>query len=175
MHMWGDKDVDWAGIDAAASFIGDFCRRWGRISVTSTKEKYGTVRVYCHFGVSQLSWLFYPGYVYSPLPKWLWNIDCMIFRKLFEPFQRPIVWWQKIIYRAAYRKALKKWPHLFEEITSCMDYREFLPEADLYWTAKNKGYDVGYKFGVELVLECADDIACCPGGAKVLRKRMEKL
>ena len=33
-----------------ASEIAVFCRRWGRIAVSDSKSKFGTVRVYCSFG-----------------------------------------------------------------------------------------------------------------------------
>ena len=40
MWRWGDENVDWNGIEAAACFIADYCRRWGRFG-GQAKEKYG--------------------------------------------------------------------------------------------------------------------------------------
>ena len=128
MHYWGDEGVDWEGINSAASYIGLFCRKWGRISVTQYKEKYGTVRVYCSFRWVSLHSLTHPGYVYSQYPQWLWSADI----RYIGPFFRKsglsfLIWqWQKFIYRLAYKNALKKWPHLRKEILSCADFDELL-------------------------------------------------
>ena len=45
-HHWGDKGVDWAGINDAAEYIGTSLERWG-VCVHQYKEKFGTIRVYC--------------------------------------------------------------------------------------------------------------------------------
>lgn len=83
MHCWGDN-VDWDGIDKAAMFIADNLRKVG-VSVYS-KEKFGTVRVYCTLENDE----------------------------------------QRQVYRASYLEAVKKWPHLKEEILCCADYDELL-------------------------------------------------
>ena len=75
MHVWGDKDVDWQGIDDAASYIGDGLRFWGRVSVSQYKEKYGTVRVYCSLGLWDWHQLTHPGYAFNQWPKWLWPLN----------------------------------------------------------------------------------------------------
>ena len=48
MHEWGDKDVDWDGINDAAEFIADRLTDHFEHWVQQYKEKYGTVRVYCY-------------------------------------------------------------------------------------------------------------------------------
>lgn len=129
MHKWGDEGVDWKGIDDAASYIGDFCRKWGRLGGQS-KEKFGTVRFYAHFGWLNLHTLIYPGYVYSQFPKWLWHLDIFYFGPVMRVFfERPFLWWQKQVYTLAYARALKRWPHLKKEILCCADYSELIPGA----------------------------------------------
>lgn len=114
-------------LDDIAFEIGRYCVKWGRISVTQTKEKYGTVRVYCHFGISLHSFIF-PNYCYKHryFPKWLWDLDIDYFSKFFNFFNFIIIPYQHFIYKRAYWKYLYKYPHLFEEITSCADFIEIL-------------------------------------------------
>lgn len=109
-----------------ASDIGEFCRKWGRMPVTQTKEKYNSVRVYCGFGISGLHGLIYPGYCYSQFPKWLWKLDIYYITRMMAPLNVIIIPYQKFIYRWAYWRQIKKYPHLFSEITSSMDHPEVL-------------------------------------------------
>lgn len=128
MHYWGDGFLYFYQVGESAEYIGYFCRRWGRLNVTSMKEKYGTVRVYCSFGYLSLHILLYPGYVFKRpyWPNWLWKLDVYYISKVFNFFQPLIFIWQKFIYRLAYKKALKKWPMIRKEILACSDYPEFL-------------------------------------------------
>jgi hypothetical protein len=120
MHNWGDARVDWRGIDEAASYIGENCRKWGRIGVSQYKEKYGTVRVYCHFGFYDLSSLIYPGYHYYPKwTKWMRYVPISWLNRLIVPIQTRI-------YRHFYKQAVKKWPHLTDEILCAADWDEYL-------------------------------------------------
>lgn len=128
MHQWGDSFKYFAEVGEAAEFIGDYCRKYGRIGVTQTKEKYGTARVYCHFGWHQLFSITHPGYVYSRYPKWLWNFDCMYLSKIIRPLNKLTVSYQIRIYRRAYELAFKKWPLIKEEIISGADYAELISE-----------------------------------------------
>lgn len=126
MYNWGDENVDWNGINNAADFISDFCRKWGRLGGQS-KEKYGTVRFYARFDKLSLHTLIYPGYVYNQFPDWLWKLDCsylgQVLRFFFEPlFQK----WRTEVYNIAYQKALKKWPHLRAEILCSADFPEII-------------------------------------------------
>lgn len=122
MHSWGDKGVDWKGINDAAEYLGAYCRKWGRLG-GQTKEKYGTVRFYARFGHLCLHTLIYPGYVHSRFPSWLWRLDIKL-NSLYDLFEGLFEWWQKKVYSKAYINACNKWPHLQEEILSCADYPE---------------------------------------------------
>lgn len=128
MHVWGGPFKYFADVEQAAYEIGKFCRRWGRISVTQTKEKYGTARVSASFGYLSLHRLIYPGYVYSQFPQWLWSLDIWYISRILQIrlISRPIVWYQTKIYRLAYKRALAKYPHIYEEILCGADWDEFL-------------------------------------------------
>lgn len=126
MHSWEDTDVDWVGLSDAAYWIGYRLGKWGRISVSDMKEKYGTVRVYCYFGWTSFHTVIYPLHHYSQFPKWLWKLDCYIGYYLIRPLNwivRPI---QSVIYRAVYKEAIRKWPHLAQEILTGADHMELL-------------------------------------------------
>ena len=129
MHYWGDKSVDWEGIDSAARYIGERCRRLGRIQVTQYKEKYGTVRVYCYFGEVSLHGLIWPGYICKrPFwPKWAWMLDIYFWPKFFRytGFSWVLFKWQKWVYRTSYIRAVKRWPHLKQEILCAADWHEW--------------------------------------------------
>ena len=120
MHNWGDNFKYFSDVEQAAYEIGQFCRFWGRISVTQTKEKYGTARVYCSFGLWQLNNLFYPGYAYIQKPIWFMSINVPAW------IGYAIVPYQEMIYRLAYKRATAKFPHIREEIIQGADYRELL-------------------------------------------------
>lgn len=126
MHMWGDEGVDREGIDSAAAFIGRWLRKWGRIQVTQYKEKFGTVRVYCYFGFSQVHALTHPGYMYSRYPRWLWLLDCQVGRHLVRPLKWVAVPLQKRLYRWRYARAVQRWQHLRAEILDAADWPELL-------------------------------------------------
>jgi len=122
MHSWGDEDFPYfEHVGLAAEEIGDFCRRWGRIAVTCTKEKWGTVRVYCHFNCCvSLHDILFPGWCRVRGPYRLMTFP------LFKALAPLAFKWQKFIYRKAYERAVKKYPFIKEEILCCADYSEFL-------------------------------------------------
>lgn len=128
MHNWGDKDVDWEGIDDAAECISSFCRLWGRLGGQS-KEKYGTVRFYAHFGASSFLSITHPGYChYGPYPKWLSTFDIYYGNTILKYLGIQFIFSkiQPFIYNLAYQNALKKWPHLEAEILTGADYPELI-------------------------------------------------
>ena len=128
MHYWGEEGVDWHGITDAAHYIGHILRRWGRVGVADCKEKYGEVRVYCTFGWHQLHNITHPGHFFSRYPKWLWELDCTYLHYLIRPLNVAVIPIQRSLYRIAYRRALRKWPHLRDEILEGADFPELLRE-----------------------------------------------
>lgn len=123
-----NKD-DLCKLDLIAHEIGQYCIKYGRIAVTQTKEKFGTVRVYCSFGIWSLHSLIWPHYVYKhpSYPQWLWKLDCSLYGSWFARIVNVIIFpWQKFIYNRAYQKAIKKYPHLKDDITCAADYEEYL-------------------------------------------------
>lgn len=119
MHQWGDKDVDWKGINDAAYYIAKNLKLFG-ISVNDFKEKYGTVRVYCTLGYSCLA-LYVPYKIRKKLPMFVWSL----LNKNILP-SSILYWFQSKIYRFFYKKAIQKWPHLRQEILYGADYDELL-------------------------------------------------
>lgn len=132
MHRWGDENVDWKGIDDAAFWIGQQLRRWGRVSVTQTKEKYGRVCVYCHFGWSQMFSITHPGYVFSRYPQWLWSLDCLYLSRIVRLLNYVIIPYHKWLYTYLYGRALKKWPHLRAEILHGADWNDLLKKYGVH-------------------------------------------
>lgn len=114
MHCWGDNNVDWSGISDCAIYIQDYLHKWGRMWVYA-KEKYGRVDVSLQTGWHQLHNITHPGYVYSRYPKWLWNLDCKYISHVIALIPGVHMYHMWLV-RRVYRNALKKWPHLREEI-----------------------------------------------------------
>lgn len=137
MHSWGSDFKYFADVENAAYEIGKFCKQWGKIQVRQTKEKFGTARIYCSFGCKNLHSFFYPGYVWMGYPRWLYKLLEKLFPNLrihYRIMGFPLfVWtypvlipWQKFIYRLAYKRALKKYPHIRHEILAVADYWELV-------------------------------------------------
>lgn len=126
MHTWGDEDVDWEGINAAAEYIGLTLRKWWRVPVRDYKEKFGSVRVYCRLGWYQFHDITHPGYVYSRYPDWLWYLDCYYGNRICSILNWVVIPIHSLVYGWMYHRAVRRWPHLRREILSCADYRELL-------------------------------------------------
>lgn len=131
MHTWGEEDFDWEGLNKAINYIDKWFRFW-RIPVRQSKEKYGTARIYCGIGAYQIHDLTHPGHCFSRYPKWLWVLDCRYGRHIVKWL---INWWlnplHKIVYVEIYKRAVKKYPHIKEEITCSSDYYELLEKGGL--------------------------------------------
>ena len=128
MHAWGDKTVDWKGIDEAANYIGNGLRKW-RVSVSQVKEKFGTVRVYLHFGWSGIHDLTHPGHAWIRYKRdgLLWKLQySTLMHWFFQQLNYIVIPIQKLLYRSYYRAAIRKWPHLRREILAGADYSELL-------------------------------------------------
>jgi len=133
MHDWSDENVDWTGLEEAAHYIGVRLARWGRIHVFQTKEKFGTVRVYCSFGVDSFYGLWRPRRMWVAT-WWPWKLDLTVFTWISSFLNKIAVPYQKWIYKWTYRKAIQKWPHLYQEIVVGADWGELF-----------EGYIPGYK------------------------------
>ena len=112
--------------DAAAYFIHRYLVRYGRISVTQSKEKYGTVRVYCMLGYWGFHSLLNPGHVYVRWPKWLYALDLKIGRPVMQVLNKLIVPYHKFIYRRAYKKAIELYPSIRKNILCTADFPDLL-------------------------------------------------
>lgn len=113
---------------SASEEIGLFLLKWGRVPVRDFKEKYGTVRVYCSLGWNSLHNIFYPGYAYYQFPDWLRNLDIYHGDKILRctGFGLVSFHFHKFLYRLAYKRALKKYPTIRENIIGSADWPEFL-------------------------------------------------
>lgn len=129
MHAWGGKFEYFREVELAAQEIGDFCKKWGRMGVWQTKEKYGTARVYCSFGLWGFHSLINPGYARNRWPSWLWKLDCDYGTRVITPFNWFIAHYQIFIYKIAYKRAIKKYPFIKKEILVCADYSEYLKKV----------------------------------------------
>jgi len=142
MHSWGDGFAYFNDVENAASYIGDFLRKWGRVGVRQTKEKYGTVRVYCGLGWSQLHSITHPGHCFGRYPQWLWSLDCLYLSKVVRLLNFIVVPYHKWLYNKAYQNAIMIWPHIKEEILVDADWAEFIEGNDeimaAHWTSFDK-------------------------------------
>ena len=130
MHVWGE-DIDWAGINKCAEYIGRNLRKWGRVDVRDYKEKYGTVRVYCSLGWQSLFSITHPGWVsykVAGYPKWLMTFDIYVLSRIIPYLNYLILPYHKWLYRKLYKDCVKKYPHLREEILACADFDELLKD-----------------------------------------------
>lgn len=131
------REENYADIEQAAYEIGKFCKRWGFIQVTQTKEKYGTARVYCSFGIYNIHSMIWPGWVYNQwerrfgkIGKIAFWIDHNIIHNIifYSKLYIPIGIWQRFIYRLAYKRAMQKFPHIAGPIKYGADYNELLKD-----------------------------------------------
>lgn len=125
MHRWGDGFPYFADVENAAYDIEMFCRRWGRFGGQS-KEKFGTVRFYARFYGGGIYSLVKPGYYFYHWPKWAVAIELFLFSHTPKCLKNLIYRYQAQVYRKAYSLALKKYPHIREEILGGADYEELL-------------------------------------------------
>jgi hypothetical protein len=123
-HYWGQwSDSLFIDVECAAGDIGKFCRRWGRFFV-NTKEKYGTARAYTHFSYGLDLWsLWTGGYCFYHGPKWFWGINCFI-QNHTDWLTPAIQSYQVFIYKLAVRRALRRYPHIHNEILSGIDHQD---------------------------------------------------
>jgi len=129
-HEWGSEFKYFEDVENVASEIGDYCCKWGRIPVRQTKEKYGTVRVYSGWGIENLFWFVKPNYCFYQWSQKIRSFDNAIFGIFFMLLRKPIFAWQRFIYNKAYQMAVKKYPHIREEILTDADWPEYIDGND---------------------------------------------
>lgn len=126
MHSYGSwPDEKFGDVERASYFIGEWLRRWSRMSVSQCKEKFGTARVYCSFGWESFYQIAYPGYMWVQ-SWWPYKLD------LWISYHTPLwVWVNQIVvpihkklYVWRYKKAIQKYPYLYNEILSMADWGE---------------------------------------------------
>ena len=138
-HYWSEEDFDWKGLGEAGHIIWWLCTKIGRVGIHQ-KEKYGTLRVSSWFWNGSLHELIYPGYVSNQFPQWLWSFDIYYITPLIQWLRFP-TWimyqWQKFIYMLSYYIAMRKYPHIREEICVNADHPELIIGGkviyDKYW------------------------------------------
>lgn len=126
MHTWGDETFAWDDLELAIRYIETNLKRWGRVSVSQAKEKFGCARIYCSLGWSDLHSITHPGYCFSQYPQWLWNFNCLYSTRLMILFNWFIVPYHMWLYRKLYSDMVKKFPHIKTEITCDADFPELL-------------------------------------------------
>lgn len=115
-------------LEEAGEYIYSYLKM-ARVPVIQCKVKHGTLRMYCSLGWRNLLDATHPGYMhYSPYPKWLMTFDILYAPMVFKYSGLSFLSYHlhKRVYIYAYKKALKKYPHLRRELTCCMDYPELL-------------------------------------------------
>lgn len=123
MHNWGDENVDWKGINDAAYYIAHWLATYPRVAVFDYKEKYGTVRISCSFGWTSIYSIWRPRHCWVS-KWWPYRLDLWLMNNIFSWVNRIIIPLQMRAYAWRYKKAVQKWPHLYDEIVSMADYDE---------------------------------------------------
>jgi hypothetical protein len=125
-HDWSDETFDWKSLYAAEDLIRKVCK-FGNIGL-HIKEKYGTLRCTPYFFDGSLHSLLYPAYVYSQFPQWLWRFDIYYITPFLQWLRLPkLTFWLQIpFYTLAFYIAMKKYPHIKDEICSDIDGYEFV-------------------------------------------------
>ena len=138
MHDWSSDWPYFGDVSDAADYIGSFLRKWGRVGVMQTKEKYGTVRVSLSLGWTQLHDITHPGHYFSRYPNWLCKLDWFYLSKAIRLLNCIILPYHKWLYNKAYQNAIKKWPYIRDEILIDADYPEYIDGNDelmaKHWT-----------------------------------------
>ena len=128
-YNWGDDRLDWKAVGEAVEYLDKNLRKW-RIDVRQSKEKFGTVRIYCSLGIQWWPQITHPGSVWYRWPEYL---KFIAYPGKYSPFRWllrltnivavPIHLWA---YRRYYRKAVEQWPHIKDQILSDADWPQLL-------------------------------------------------
>lgn len=118
--------------DIPCYYIGHRLRLLG-IIVTDMKEKMGTWRVYCHFGLDSLHDITHNGYAYIQYQGRLrdWYFKTLKLQSLLlRPVNYILFPIQRKWYRQVYRMAIRKFPCEAEAILMGADHTELLLGLD---------------------------------------------
>lgn len=128
-HYWGDEDFDWKALTGCQKIIYKY-HRYGFLGA-HCKEKYGTLRWSPDLGWISLHALIYPGYHRNMWSRLMTEIDVEIITPVLRKvLGRPIIWWQKKVYYWIYKKMVKTYPHIKEEILEAADWPEYLGDLN---------------------------------------------
>ncbi len=129
-HFWGDDDFDWASLNEAITYICETCRVWGRLPVYG-KEKWGNGDFYAYWWGGTVTELVNPVVLGKiGMPYWLYELDLKYSHRVVKPLgiYRIFVKYQEWVYRRAFRQAIKRWPHIREELLGGMNDSELLED-----------------------------------------------
>ena len=131
IHNWGDDSFDWNALNKAIEIIWWWSTKIGRFG-GQIKEKYGTLRFYAFFSDGTLYSVCKPGYYYYRWPHQVHKFDLYVIRRItnFLGIRWLITRWQYFIYNLAYQRAIKKYPHIREEILQNADYLELIKGSE---------------------------------------------
>lgn len=116
-HIWGDDWPHWKELYEAQDFIYEHTYRWSRCRLSS-KEKYGTIRYEYVFPPYTVTWS------KSPLQHYWMNSRLA---GLWANFG----WY---MCGRAIKKAIKRWPHLEDELCEDFCYGKFGAKCEAkYW------------------------------------------
>lgn len=128
-HNWGDESFDWTSLYKAVDEMAFWGRKIGRIG-GQIKEKWGEIRWYTNIvAPEKLSDLVYPGYYYyvwSAEKKPILNVIDQMSIVYMRPLRPLLLAYKRFFYAYAYRKAIRKFPHITEEILACCGWPELL-------------------------------------------------
>ncbi len=140
-HDWSDDTFDWEGLSNAGHIIYTTLK-FARIGCRP-KEKFGTLRVSAMFFRGSLHELQYPGYYYCNykyFKDFRWHLDIYFWPNFFRytGLGKLIFWTQVPFYTLGYYIAMKRYPHLAEEICVDADFPQWIIGGqeihDKYWT-----------------------------------------
>ena len=144
MHHWSDDWFQKHGDDLnnAISFIETNWHRFGRLSVTGCKEKFGTFRDHSYFWDGTLYSLFCG---YYRVPKyWRWfyyKIDLPFMTKFFKytGLLYLFIKYQSFIYNLIIQIACRNYPNIVDELCMDLQYPELVKPG---WFGEVDGIEI---------------------------------
>lgn len=138
-HEWGNEDFDWDSLYEAERLM---CKVFKIFRIGAhTKEKYGSIRASVYFWDGGLHALIWPGYVYIQNRFIAYKLDRFLIKPVtkYSGLLYLLVRLQMFGYGLAYYLAMRKYPHIKDEICYCADHPELIPGGqaihDKYWTS----------------------------------------